>query len=35
VVVFLNDQVDEATATEQATKVAADLVPALFRSLPG
>ena len=35
VVVFLSDQVDEATATEQATKVASDLVPAVFRSLPG
>ena len=34
VVVFLNDQVDEPRAIEQATKVASELVPAVFRSLP-
>jgi EpsI family protein len=34
VVVYLNDQVDESRAIEQATKVASDLVPAVFQSLP-
>ncbi len=34
VVVFLNDKVSESQAVEQASRVAADLVPAVFRSLP-
>jgi hypothetical protein len=33
-VVFLNDKVSESQAVEQASRVAADLVPAVFRSLP-
>ncbi|HSE46109.1 MAG TPA: EpsI family protein, partial [Gemmatimonadales bacterium] len=34
VVVFLNDKVTESQAVDQASRVAADLVPAVFRSLP-
>ncbi|HEY7026910.1 MAG TPA: EpsI family protein [Gemmatimonadales bacterium] len=34
VVVFLNDKVTENQAVDQASRVAADLVPAVFRSLP-
>jgi EpsI family protein len=34
IVVFMNEQVDEAKATAQATRVASDLVPAVFRALP-
>jgi EpsI family protein len=34
VVVFLNDKVTERQAVDQANRVAADLVPAVFRSLP-
>jgi hypothetical protein len=34
VVVFLNDKVTESQAIDQASRVASDLVPAVFRSLP-
>ena len=33
-VVFLNENVTESQAIEEASRVAADLVPAVFRSLP-
>jgi EpsI family protein len=34
VVVFLNDKVTESQAIDQASRVASDLVPAVFRALP-